>query len=108
MDTNMVGIIIAIVGTWATLVGTVILMMFWVRQETTMLREEAKENRKDFLQINRNLENVMVSMSREMKEFHIRLIDIDMELRHDIRMQSERSDKLYTMFIDLLKEQKAK
>lgn len=79
MDTNMVGIIIAIVGTWATLVGTVILMMFWVRQETTMLREEAKENRKDFLQISRNLENVMVSMDREMKEFHSRLIDIDIE-----------------------------
>ena len=77
MDTNMVGIIIAIVGTGATLVGTVISMMFWVRQETNMLRAEAKEDRKDFLQISRNLENVMVSMDKEMKEFHNRLIDIE-------------------------------
>lgn len=72
MDTNMVGIIIAIVGTGATLVGTVISMMFWVRQETTMLREEAKENRKDFIQISRNIEF-------EMRDFHNKLIEIERE-----------------------------
>lgn len=87
MDTNMVGIIIAIVGTGAILVGTVISMMFWVRQETNMLRAEAKENRKDFLQISRNLENVMVSMNREMKEFHNKLIEIERErVAHDFKV----------------------
>jgi len=72
MDTNMVGIIIAIVGTGATLVGTVISMMFWVRQETTMLRAEAKEDRKDFIQISRNIEF-------EMRDFHNKLIEIERE-----------------------------
>lgn len=72
MDTNMVGIIIAIVGTGATLVGTVISMMFWVRQETNMLRAEAKEDRKDFIQISRNIEF-------EMRDFHNKLIEIERE-----------------------------
>lgn len=72
MDANIVGIIIAIVATGATLVGTVISMMFWIRQETNMLRAEAKEDRKDFIQISRNIEF-------EMRDFHNKLIEIERE-----------------------------
>jgi hypothetical protein len=64
------GIIIAIVGTGAALIGVVISMMFWVRQEANSLRAEAKEDRKDLLQISRNIET-------EMKDFHYRLLEIE-------------------------------
>lgn len=45
-------------------------MMFWVRQEANSLRAEAKEDRKDLLQISRNIET-------EMKDFHYRLLEIE-------------------------------
>ena len=64
------GIIIAIVGTGAALIGVVISMMFWVRQEANSLRAEAKEDRTDLLQISRNIET-------EMKDFHYRLLEIE-------------------------------
>lgn len=64
------GIIIAIVGTGAALIGVVISMMFWVRQEANSLRAEAKEDRKDLMQISRNIET-------EMKDFHYRLLEIE-------------------------------
>lgn len=64
------GIIIAIVGSTVAIVGVVISMMFWVRGEANSLRAEAKEDRKDFLQISRNIE-------MEMKDFHYRLLEIE-------------------------------
>jgi len=64
------GIIIAIVGSAVAIIGVVIAMMFWVRQEANSLRGEAKEDRKDLLQISRNIEN-------EMKDFHSRLLEIE-------------------------------
>lgn len=36
------------------------------------------------------------------------LKNIDNEIRNDIRIQSNRSDQLYTMFIDLLKSRNEK
>jgi len=69
MATDM-GIIIAITGSAIAMIGVVISMMFWVRQEANSLRSEAKEDRKDLLQISRNIEN-------EMKDFHSRLIEIE-------------------------------
>jgi hypothetical protein len=64
------GIIIAIsVGT-VSIIGVVISMMFWCRQESNSLRAEAKEDRKDLLQISRNIET-------EMKDFHYRLLEIE-------------------------------
>ena len=65
------GIIIAIsVGT-VSIIGVVISMMFWCRQEANSLRAEAKEDRKDLLQISRNIET-------EMKDFHYRLLEIEL------------------------------
>jgi hypothetical protein len=64
------GVIIAVsVGT-VSIVGVVISMMFWVRQEANSLRADAKEDRKDLLQISRNIE-------MEMRDFHYRLLEIE-------------------------------
>jgi hypothetical protein len=71
------GLIIAIVGTGIAMVGVVIAMMFWVRGEGNTLRAEAKEDRKDLLQISRNLEIMVDAMQNEMKDFHYRLIEIE-------------------------------
>lgn len=65
-----IGLIIAIVGTGIAMVGVVMAMMFWVKQEANVLRFEAKEDRKDLLQISRNIE-------LEMKDFHYRLLEIE-------------------------------
>lgn len=74
---NEIGLIVAIVGTGLTLVGVVIAMMFWVRSEANLLRSEAKEDRKDLLQISRNLESTVQAISSEMKDFHNRLCVIE-------------------------------
>jgi hypothetical protein len=72
-----IGIIIAIVGTGMAMVGVVIAMMFWCRSEANSLRNEAKEDRKDLLQISRNLEIAVNAIKEEMKDFHIRLCMIE-------------------------------
>lgn len=71
------GIIIAVVGTGLAMVGVVISMMFWVRSESNTLRSEAKEDRKDLLQISRNLELAILGMQNEMKDFHHKLLEIE-------------------------------
>lgn len=54
------------------------------------------------------LRNFKSDIRSDIQSLRSEVKSMEMELRHDIRMQSERSDKLYTMFIDLLKEQKDK
>jgi flagellar basal body-associated protein FliL len=71
MESNL-AIIIAILGSVIALIGVVISMMFWVRGESNALREEARQDRKDLLQISRNIEN-------EIRDFHYRLLDIERE-----------------------------
>lgn len=68
--TSDLGLIIAVVGVGIAMVGVVISMMFWVRSESNDLRNEQKQDRKDLLQISRNIEN-------EMKDFHFRLLEIE-------------------------------
>jgi sensor domain CHASE-containing protein len=72
-----IGLIIAIVGVGITMVAVVITMMFWVRSEANSLRAEQKEDRKDLLQLSRNLENTVSAIQSEMKEFHQRLLEIE-------------------------------
>jgi Ca2+/Na+ antiporter len=72
-----IGVIIAVVGSAIANIGVVISMMFWVRSEANMLRVEQKEDRKDLLQVSRNLEITMISIQNEMKDFHQRLLDIE-------------------------------
>jgi hypothetical protein len=64
------GIIIAVVGSSIAIIGVVISMMFWVRQEANSLRYEQKEDRKDLIQISRNIEF-------EMQDFHAKLLEIE-------------------------------
>jgi len=64
------GIIIAIIGSAVAIIGVVMAMMFWVRTESNSLRSEAKEDRKDILNLIRAIEN-------EMKDFHYRLLEIE-------------------------------
>lgn len=72
-----IGLIIAIVGVGMTMVAVVITMMFWVRSESNSLRNEQKEDRKDLLQISRNLETTIGAIQSEMKDFHQRLLEIE-------------------------------
>jgi len=67
---NSLSIIIAITGSAIAIIGVIISMMFWIRSESNDLREQSREDRKDFLQISRNIES-------EIKDFHYRLIEIE-------------------------------
>lgn len=51
--------------------------MFCVRTEANELRADAKEDRKDLLQISRNLELTLSAIQAEMKDFHYRLLEIE-------------------------------
>jgi len=64
------GIIIAVVGTGIAIIGVVIAMMFWVRTESNSLRQEAKEDRKDLVQL-------VYAIQLEMKDFHNLLCQIE-------------------------------
>ena len=77
MQNADLGLIIAIVGTGGALIGVVIAMMFWCRGEANTIRAEAKEDRKDLLQISRNLEMAVISIQSEIKDFHNRLCLIE-------------------------------
>jgi hypothetical protein len=74
---NDLGLIVAVVGTGIAMVGVVISMMFWVRSESNGLRKEQKEDRKDLLQISRNLENTVIAIQGEMKDLHYKLLEIE-------------------------------
>lgn len=76
MITDM-GIITALMGCTIAIIGTVIAMMFWVRSEANSLRAEAKEDRKDMMQISRSLELAVINIQQEMKDFHTRLCVIE-------------------------------
>ena len=67
---NAIGLIIAIVGTGIAMIGVVITMMFWVMQESNTLRSDAKEDRKDLINIVRSIES-------EIRDFHFRLLEIE-------------------------------
>lgn len=67
---NNLGLIIAIVGTGIALVGVVMCMMFWVRTEANSLRADAKEDRKDFM-------NIIRAIEAEIRDFHDRLCKIE-------------------------------
>ena len=64
------GIIIAVVGVGIAIVGVMIAMMFWVRTEANMLRSEAKEDRKDLVEL-------VYAIQLEIKDFHTRLCVIE-------------------------------
>lgn len=67
---NDLSLIIAIVGTGLAMVGVIIGMMFWVRSESNSLRNDAKEDRKDLL-------NLVRAIEMEIKDFHYRLLELE-------------------------------
>lgn len=74
-------LMIAIVGTGLAMVGVVISMMFWVRTESNSLRSDAKEDRKDMLNMVRAIEmeikDFHTIVNDEMKDFHYKLLEIE-------------------------------
>ena len=70
------GIIITVVGASLANIGVLISVMFWTRQEANSVRAEMKEDRKDMLQISRNLETAIQAIHAEVKDFHARMCAI--------------------------------
>jgi hypothetical protein len=71
------GIIIAITGTGIAVVGAVLSMMLGARGESNELPEEAKKDRRDFLEMVRSIEHSVNEMKLENKDFHYRLLEIE-------------------------------
>lgn len=74
-------IVIAIVGSSVAIIAAMLSLFLWVRSEANSDRrsfnEIQREDRKDLLQIGRNLETVVTAMQQDMKDFHGRLCSIE-------------------------------
>ena len=61
--------------------GVIIPMFLWVRSEANADRKEfnaiQREDRKDLLQISKNLETALQGIQQEMRDFHNRLCSIE-------------------------------
>jgi len=79
MQTDL-GLVIAIVGSSVAIVGVVVGMFLWVRGEASndrrQMQDIQRDDRKDLLQISRNIENAIQAIQNEMKEFHYQLLEI--------------------------------
>jgi hypothetical protein len=68
-----IGLVIAIVGSAVAIVGVVVGMFLWLRGEANndrrSMQDIQREDRKDLLQISRNIEN-------EIRDFHRQLLDL--------------------------------
>lgn len=78
------GLIIAIVGSTAAIIGVVISMMFWVRSEANSLRMDGKEDRnnyqKEMADISRNIDKTLFAIQLDMKEYHRDLIELQKKI----------------------------
>ena len=63
-------LVMAVLAIGITMIGVVISMMFWVRNDANSLRDEARGDRKDML-------NMVRAIELEMKDFHNRLFDLE-------------------------------
>lgn len=74
------GLIIAIVGTGIGIIAVTITLFLWIRSEGNADRrnfqEIQREDRKELLQISRNMENAIYGIQTEMKDFHRQLLEI--------------------------------
>ena len=72
MQTDL-GLVIAIVGSAVAIVGVIVGMFLWLRGEANndrrSMQDIQREDRKDLLQISRNIEN-------EIRDFHRQLLDL--------------------------------
>ena len=73
--------LIVILGSTFTIVVSMFGMFLWVRSEANTDRryfsDIQREDRKDLLEISRNLETLMKGIQNEMKDFHNRLCSIE-------------------------------
>jgi hypothetical protein len=76
---TMMGIIVTFVVSIFGSTGAILAMMFWCRQEANTLRSEAKDDRRELMQISRNLEMAVNAIQVEMKDFHNRLLQVEKE-----------------------------
>jgi chemotaxis protein CheY-P-specific phosphatase CheC len=82
-NTIDIATLIAVVGSTFTILATMISLFLWLRTEANTDRRSIqsvqREDRKDLLQISRNIENTMMAIQQESKEFHNRLCLIERE-----------------------------
>ena len=78
--TTDIGLVIAIVGSGVAIVGVMICLFLWNRSEANADRRNfldiQSQDRKDLLQITKNIETVMNAIQYEMKDFHYKLLEI--------------------------------
>ena len=65
-----ISLVIAVVGVGIAMVGVMISMMFWVRSESNSSRKDAKEDRKDLV-------NLVRSIEIEVRDFHHQLLNLN-------------------------------
>jgi len=81
MQTCDLTTLIAVLGSTSTILAVIISLFLWLRSEANNDRRDIhhvqREDRKDLLQIARNLETTMMAIQNEMKDFHNRLCLIE-------------------------------
>lgn len=81
LSIDTLSLVIAIVGSTVTIVGAMLALFLWVRSEANTDRKNIsdiqREDRKELLQISRNLELAVSAIQQEMKDFHGRLCAIE-------------------------------
>lgn len=71
---NLIGLIIAIVGTGIAISGVTVAMFFWVRSEANNDRRTQAQDTKE---LRRELVEVMRSIDQEFKDFHNRIYKLE-------------------------------
>lgn len=73
--------LIAVIGCTFAIILSMAALFLWVRSEANNDRRSIsdiqREDRKDLLQISRNMEIILREMQQEMKEFHGRLCSLE-------------------------------
>lgn len=81
MQTSEITTLVAVLGSTFTILAVMISLFLWLRSEANNDRRDThniqREDRKDLLQISRNLETTMMAIQSEIKDFHNRLCIIE-------------------------------
>ncbi len=74
-------VIISLLGCTFTIVAAIVMMFLWVRSEANNDRKDIygiqREDRKELLQISKNIENIILAIQNEIRDFHNRLCKIE-------------------------------
>lgn len=73
-------LISVIAGTF-TMIAVIISLFLWLRSEANSdrrnMQEIQREDRKDLLQMGKNIESMVLAIESEIKDFHYRLLEIE-------------------------------